>query len=119
MKFIRSYENICCKDVLQSIFELNKLDFNVYKKLKKLGEIRADSLAKKMDRERSTIYRSLQKLTSCGLCTKKTQTIGTGGYYHTYLCNDPKKVRKETESCIDEWYKYMKKTLKDFEKEME
>ena len=118
MKFIREYENISCKHVLQYIFELKKLDFNVYKMLRKQGETRADTLAHKMHKERSTIYRSLQKLTLCGLCMKKTKTIESGGYYHLYSCNDPKQAKKEMESCIDEWYKQMKKTLKDFEKEL-
>lgn len=118
MKFIREYENISCTDVLQCVFELNKLDFNIYKTLKIVGEARADVLANKMKRERSTVYRSLQKLTSCGLCMKKTKTIESGGYYHIYSCNNPKQVKKEIESCIDEWYKQMKKTLKDFEEEL-
>ena len=118
MKFIREYENISCTDVLQCVFELNKLDFNIYKTLKIVGEARADVLANKMKRERSTVYRSLQKLTSCGLCMKKTKTIESGGYYHLYSCSDSKQVKKEIESCIDEWYKQMKKTLKDFEEEL-
>ena len=71
-----------------------------------------------MNKERSTVYRSLQKLTSSGLCMKKTKTIESGGYYHLYSCNDSAQVRKEIESCIDGWYKQMKKTLKNFEKEL-
>jgi len=118
MKFIRNYENICCNDVLQSVFELNALDLEIYKILKKTGELRTDALAKKIDRERSTVYRSLQKLTSCGLCTKTTKTIETGGYYHTYSCNDTELVKEKIESCIDGWYKQMKKMLLDFEQEM-
>lgn len=118
MKFINPDENICCKDVIQSVFSLNKLDLQVYKKLRKCKESRADDLAKKMNKERSTIYRSLQKLTSCRLCSKKTNIIEKGGYYHTYSCNDSIQVRKEIESCIDTWYETMKNGLKDFEKEM-
>ena len=118
MKIIQEYENISCKDVLQCVFELNKLDFNVYKLLREQGKTRADALAHKMKKERSTVYRSLQRLTSCGLCMKKTKTIESGGYYHLYSCNDPKQVKKEMESCIDEWYKQMKKTIKNFEKEL-
>lgn len=118
MKFIHPDKNICCKDIMQCVFELNKLDLDIYKKLREQKESRADVLAKKMNKERSTIYRSLQKLTSCRLCTKKTRTIKTGGYYHIYSCNDSKHARKEIESCIDEWYIAMKNKLKDFEKEM-
>ena len=118
MKLIKNYENICCKDVLQYVFDLNFLDLEVYKKLKEVKESRADDLAKKLGKERSTVYRSLQKLASCDLCTKTTKTINTGGYYHIYTYNNAKKVRKEIESCIDEWYNHMKQILQDFEKEM-
>jgi len=115
MKFIRKYENISCNDALQCIFELNKLDFEVYRILKQVKESRADSLAKKMKKERSTIYRSLQKLTSCGLCIKKTKTIESGGYYHIYLCADSTDIKSKMEACIDDWYNHMKQTLKNFE----
>jgi len=118
MKFIRDYENISCNDVLQCVFELNTLDFNVYKLIKQLGQTRVDDLAQKMNKERSTVYRSLQKLTSCGLCIKRTKTIESGGYYHIYLCNNNNKIKREMESCIDEWYKQMKKTIKNFKEEI-
>ena len=115
MKFIKSFENICCDDVIQCIFDLNVLDLNVYRKLRDVGESRADDLAKRMDKERSTVYRSLQKLASCGLCIKKTNTIETGGYYHTYSCVDAKYVKKKTELCIDKWYKSMKEMTQLFD----
>ena len=73
----------------------------IYKILKKTGELRTDVLAKKIDRERSTVYRSLQKLTSCSLCTKTTKTIETGGYYHTYSCNDTELVKEKIISPSD------------------
>ena len=94
MKLIQSDNNICCKDILQSLFDLNDFDFEVYNQLREMNESRADFLAKKMNKERSTIYRSLQKLTLCGLCKKITKTIDTGGYYHVYLCNDIKNVKE-------------------------
>ncbi len=118
MKLIQPDNNICCKDIIQSLFELNNFDFEVYNKLREMKESRADALAKKMNKERSTIYRSLQKLTSCRLCIKKTKTIETGGYYHVYSCNDLKEVKEGIDSCIDKWYSTMKITLDKFEKEL-
>jgi len=47
MKFIKPYNNICCDDILKCVFDLNNLDIDVYNKLKKFGETRADELAKK------------------------------------------------------------------------
>jgi predicted transcriptional regulator len=115
MKFIKSFNNICCDDVIKCVFDLNVLDLNVYKELKKNGQCRADDLAKKMNRERSTIYRSLQKLTCCELCIKQTNTIETGGYYHVYSCNNLKDVKKKLENCVDNWYKSMKEMIKLFD----
>ena len=119
MKFINDYKNLKCKDVIQCVFNLNKLDLQIYSTLKQIGESRADDLAKIMEKERSTIYRSLQKLKSCGLCIKKTKTIDSGGYYHIYSCNKKTKIQKELELCIDKWYKNMRETLKNFEKEID
>lgn len=116
MKFLSLNQNICCDDVIQCIFNLNSLDLTVYKTLKKTDELRADDLAKKLRKERSTVYRSLQKLTCAGLVTKKTKNIVKGGYYHTYKSNSDFKIKQKLENCIDEWYKKMKKTIKELEK---
>lgn len=115
MKFIDTNKNICCDDVIQCIFDLSKQDTTIYKKLKQTGEIRADDLAKKLKKDRSTIYRSLQKLTCSGLITKNTKTIASGGYYHTYQCNDIKEVKEKLEQCINNWHTKMKDTIKELE----
>ena len=117
MKFIKSSKDMCCDDIIQCVFDLNNLDLNVYKNLRELGEARTNVLAKKIKRERSTVYRSLQKLTSCELCTKKTKTIEKGGYYHVYKYNDSKETKEKIEQCIDKWYKQMKNTIKFLEKD--
>jgi predicted transcriptional regulator len=115
MKFINPSKIMCCDDVISCVFDFNDLDLNVYRKLKEVEESRADDLAKKLNKERSTVYRSLQKLTSCGLCIKKTNKIATGGYYHTYSRIDIKLVKKNVKSCIDDWYRSMKETIKMFD----
>lgn len=114
MKYINQNQNICCDDVMQCILNLNNLDIEVYKTLKEKGEKRADQLAQYIGKERSTVYRSLQKLTCAGLCKKKTKTLTKGGYYHTYICNNKKTTKKQLEKCIDNWYLKMKNTLKEF-----
>ena len=116
MKFLSLNQNICCDDVIQCIFNLNSQDLNVYKTLKKTDELRVDELAKQLKKERSTVYRSLQKLTCAGLVTKKTKNIVKGGYYHTYHSNSNFKAKETLENRIDEWYKKMKKTIKELEK---
>ena len=116
MKFLKSYENICCDDVIQCTFDLNILDFKVFTNLHEIGEAKVDELAQQMKKERSVIYRSLQKLKHCDMCNKKTKTLSHGGYYHVYSCNDTKTIKRSLELCIDNWYKHMKNTLEQFDK---
>ena len=115
MKFIDESQINCCEDVIKCIFNLNKLDLKVYKKLKQTGEIRADELAKKLKRDRSNVYRSLQKLTCSGICIKNTRNIDSGGYYHTYICSEINETKKQIDKCIDNWYEKMKKTIKELD----
>ena len=115
MKFIKSFDNICCDDILKCVFDLNILDIDVYNQLKKSGEIRADKLAKKINKDRSTVYRSLQKLICCNLCLKEKKNIIKGGYYHIYRCNKSSEAKKELEECIDNWYHQMKNTIKQLD----
>ena len=115
MKFLQSNKIMCCDDVIRCVFDLNSVDIDVYRKLKKIGESRADELANLIKKDRSTIYRSLQKLTCCGICKKKTNFIEKGGYYHTYNCINSVKTKNELEKCINKWYKKMKETIKDFD----
>ncbi|RLF34883.1 MAG: TrmB family transcriptional regulator, partial [Thermoplasmata archaeon] len=107
-----------CQDILECVFHLNRLDLEVYRKLNEIKKARVGTLAKTLGKERSTVYRSLQRLVACGLCSKKTMTIKTGGYYHVYFCSDLKKVKNRIEDCIDEWYRYMKQNIRDFEKKI-
>ena len=115
MKFIYPPKNADCSTLLKHIFDLNKLDVKVYKDLTKSGEIRVDILAKKLNRDRATVYRSLQKLISYGLCTREKHVIKTGGYYHVYSALDLDSIREKMKSCIEEWYRSMKEMVEMFD----
>ena len=92
MKFINLEKNINCDNVIQCIFELNSLDIKVYKTLKETEEIRADEIAKKLKKDRSNVYRSLQKLTCCRLCIKEQRNIENGGYFHIFKSSNTTKI---------------------------
>ena len=119
MKYLKPDQKICCNDIIQCIFDLNDLDIKIYKLLQKEKEVRPQTLTKKLNKERSTIYRSLQKLSCAGLCTKNTRTIDSGGYYYVYISKDSKDIQENLEKCVDDWHKKMKKTIKELKKELE
>ncbi len=117
MKPIQPSSGTSCADVIQSLFNFTNLDILVYKTLQEQGEMRTQQLAHLLDRERSTVYRSLQRLTDCGLCEKHTKTIKSGGYYYTYVCKDPDQVKNQLASCIESWYTSMQQVLARFDVE--
>jgi predicted transcriptional regulator len=114
MKFPNSIDNISCQDIIKCVFDLNNLDNEIYKILKQTGKSTTNELAEKLHRERSTVYRSLQKLTLCGLCEKQTRKIKTGGYYYLYSIIENNMAMKKVESCIDNWYDGVKKKIFEF-----
>jgi hypothetical protein len=71
------------------------------------------------DRDRSTTFRSLQKLVSLGLCVKETKTIKDGGYFHVYSVVDMETFKKETERKVKDLQKSLDRLLKKFEGEMQ
>ena len=108
-----------CNDIIQCIFDLNHHDVAVFNTLLKKGDLRVQTLAQQLNKDRSTIYRSLQKLTKCSICEKKTHHLPKGGYYHTYCCAELEHVRKEMNICINQWYETMQETLTHLETDLQ
>lgn len=104
------------QELLLCVFSLNDFEVEVYLALTKVGESRVDKLAEQMNRERTAVYRALQKLVSCGVCykTAKTSKHG-GGYFHLYSAAPLNVVKKKIEDRIEEWYSAMKESLKKFD----
>ncbi|MEA2053987.1 MAG: helix-turn-helix domain-containing protein [Candidatus Thermoplasmatota archaeon] len=116
MKHIPLQKNIGCSDAFCYILDLNKLDMKVYNCLA-MDEKRADELAGKIGKDRSTIHRSLQKLIACRLCKRERHLLKGGGHYYVYAAVPPEIVKETIKSCIDKWYEKMNNALKDFNKE--
>jgi predicted transcriptional regulator len=87
----------------------------IYKSVARSGPIRADDLAEKVGKDRSTVYRALQKLMSCGMCFRETKNLEKGGYYHVYGAIPWDILKKRLEQCVQDWYSRMLKVLADFE----
>ncbi|MEF8879877.1 MAG: helix-turn-helix domain-containing protein [Candidatus Thermoplasmatota archaeon] len=100
-----------CEDAIKCIFNLNERDIQIFKKLRETGEINASDLAKKVGKERSTVYRSLQKLEKCGMCVKETKTLDRGGYYHIYKCSQTEKIKNKAKKCLNQWHQDMIKKI--------
>ena len=104
-----------CEDVMQCFFNLNDFEIMLYRRLVKEGPQRSDDLAKGVGKDKTTVYRSLQKLISCGICFREKKTIERGGYYHVYNALSPKLVKKKIHDCMEQWNLGMKKAMDEFD----
>jgi predicted transcriptional regulator len=103
-----------CEDLVQCAFSLNEFEISVFRKLVEVGPSRADEIAESMSRDRSTIYRSLQKLMSCGMVFRETRSIDRGGYFHVYIPISKQMMKEKLERCVDEWHQRMIGMLEKF-----
>ncbi|MDK2891644.1 helix-turn-helix domain-containing protein [Methanohalophilus sp.] len=109
--------NCECEDVTKCILGLKDLDLQAYKILLANGSMTAEVLGQHLSRERSTAYRSLQNLISCGLVFREAKTIETGGYYYEYVAVDPSEVKKMVQESIDKWYQKVSSLIQNMDKE--
>ena len=110
------------KDLFIQLYDLSPLDLEILFMLisKKNDEpMTLDQISKEADRDRSTTFRSLQKLVGLGLCIKDTKTIKEGGYYHVYSVVDMKTFKMETERRVRDLQKSLERLLKKFESDMQ
>ena len=107
-----------CDDIAKCILGLKNIDIDSYKVLVAKGPMTAERLGELLTRERSTAYRSLQNLMTCGLVHRETKTITEGGYYYEYKALEPLKLKEMVEGNIDEWYNKMKKIAANIDKEI-
>ena len=75
-----------CEGLLECIHGLKQLDRECFRVLVESEEpLTIDEVADRVDRERSTAYRSIQRLLQTGFIQKEQVNYDQGGYYHVYL----------------------------------
>ncbi|MCX6650613.1 MAG: hypothetical protein NT131_03020 [Methanomassiliicoccales archaeon] len=104
-----------CQDLVQCAYSLNGFEVEVYERLLETGPVNANELSDLMGKDRSTVYRALQKMLTCGMVFRETRSIPRGGYYHVYRAISRSELRDKLQSCVDKWYEKMRSALEHFE----
>ena len=111
------------KDLFIQLYDLSPLDldilFMLISKKNSKTPMTLDEVSKETDRNRSTTFRSLQKLVTLGLAIKETKTIKEGGYYHVYSAVDMETFKKETVRKVGDLQKSLDRLVKKFEADMQ
>lgn len=108
-----------CQELIRCLLGLKDIDMKAYRQLlDHESGVTADEMGDLLDRERSTAYRSLQRLVGCGLAKKETRTIKEGGYFYIYRPVTPHNVKEIAEECLEEWYDELKGAVNQVEDEL-
>lgn len=105
-----------CEGLMQCLHGLRELDKRVYKALVDADDpLTVDEIAADVDRERSTAYRSVQRLLQAGFIQKEQINYDDGGYYHVYRPTDPDQIAEEMRRILNDWYAKVGQLIQEFE----
>ncbi|WP_276300137.1 helix-turn-helix domain-containing protein [Halorussus lipolyticus] len=104
-----------CEGLLECIHGLKELDRECFQALVETEEpLTIDEVANRVDRERSTAYRAIQRLLQAGFVQKEQVNYEQGGYYHVYRPTDPDEVADDMQRMLNDWYAKMGQLLQEF-----
>ena len=104
-----------CEGLLECLHGLKDLDRECFMVLTQSTEpLTVDEVADRVDRERSTAYRSIQRLLQTGLLQKEQVNYDHGGYYHVYRPTDPDEIADDMQAKLNEWYAMMGQLIQEF-----
>lgn len=109
-----------CEGLLECFHGLKQLDKEVFQVLIQSGEpMTVDEVAEIIDRERSTAYRTIQRLLQAGFIQKEQINYDQGGYYHVYKTIDPSRIANDMQRLLNDWYAKMGQLIQEFEMKYE
>ena len=104
-----------CEGLLECIHGLKELDKECFRVLTRSDEpLTIDDIADEVDRERSTAYRSVQRLLQTGFIQKEQINYEQGGYYHVYRPTDPDQIADDMQRTLNDWYAKMGQLIQKF-----
>jgi predicted transcriptional regulator len=104
-----------CEGLLECLHGLKDLDRECFEVLANSEEhLTVDEIAERVERERSTAYRSIQRLLKTGLVQKEQINYDQGGYYHVYFPTDPDEVADDMQRLLNDWYAQIGQLIQEF-----
>ena len=109
-----------CEGLLECFHGLKQLDKDCYRSLVSAEEaLTIDEVAERVDRERSTAYRAVQRLLNAGFIQNDQVNYDQGGYYHVYGPTDPSQITDDMQRMLNDWYAKMGQLIGEFESKYE
>jgi predicted transcriptional regulator len=112
--------NASLKDLVMLMYDLSPLEFDLlFALIARRKATTLDVLSKEVDRDKTTVFRCLQKLVNLRICEKDTKTLKEGGWYHVYTAIDIAAFKMETEKRVKEIKESFDGLLNKFEADLD
>ncbi|SIR76646.1 Predicted transcriptional regulator [Natronorubrum thiooxidans] len=113
-------QEMVCEGLLECLHGHTQLDTACYRVLVESDEpLTIDEVADRVDRERSTAYRSIQRLLQSGFVQKEQVNYEQGGYYHVYFSTPAAQIARDMQRTVNDWYAKMDRLIQVFEEQYE
>lgn len=104
-----------CEGLLECFHGLKEIDKEVFSLLNESeSPLTVDEIGEQIDRERTTAYRSVQRLLQAGFIQKDQINYEQGGYYYVYEPRDAEAIAQELQRTLNDWYAKMGQLIGEF-----
>ena len=108
-------QDLECEGLLECFHGLKELDRTVFGVLVDAPEpLTVDEVAERVDRERTTAYRAIQRLLDAGFVRREQVNYENGGYYHVFEPVDADEVADDMQRLLNDWYAKMGRLIQEF-----
>lgn len=108
-------DDVECEFLLDCFHGLTELDRRCFERLVDSdGPLTVDDLAERVDRDRTTAYRSVQRLLDAELVEKRQVSGDGSGYHHVYEPLDPDAIADRMQRELNDYYAEMGQLIGQF-----
>ncbi|HUS99053.1 MAG TPA: hypothetical protein VMY59_01885 [Candidatus Thermoplasmatota archaeon] len=109
-------DDFTCLDLIRCMFNLKETEIRVLRSIDTKGKT-VVQLSKTLQKDRSTIHRSLEKLLACNLCYKQRKSGKKRGFLDYYFSVPEYEILTKAEKNLDSCYTKMKQILQEIKKD--
>lgn len=100
------------KNLIKCSFELNKTDYDIFIFLiSKEKSITANEIARQMHLDRTTVQKSIKRLTEKELVLRIQKNLKKGGYIFVYFIKDKKIIKERMSEIVKKWHDNVQKEI--------
>jgi predicted transcriptional regulator len=107
-----------CRDMFEYFFDLSPNDVGVLYSLNQKTQECLDDITSRIQKDRTTVFRSLQRLIGAGLVMRKKNVMEKGGYYYVYSRISSGKISDLVNQKEQEFHMVLQCLLKGIDSEL-